>query len=587
MTLRHPKLRLALAAGALLVGLAASPAAAQAPAAEDPPPPPPQVQACWDSIPLSAPDASLALCRPALAAAETDEDRALVLIWTAMALSAKEDHDGAIAAADRAAALYPLIEALDAQALTRLYAGRHDEALATVEAGLGQNRGAPELRRTRVRVLSAMGRIAEALEDLEQLHRESPDDADTALALVAALDAAGQTKKRDQVLDRAISRAPQAAELRVERALLGMQTQPDRSLADLDVAIAQAPTSDAYAFRSFARIAAGDVEGARRDLAAMTDTATLNVPALVYASFAAETAGDLDQALALAELLVERVTPVDLATALARRGTLLIHLDDLTRGKADLERAVILDPEEAIAWAGLGALALENDPAQALVFYRRAHALDPDDADFEFGVAEALFWSGDYQGAAAGYASLLKRYPDDPEMHASLAATLVRLERVQDAERPSARAVELAPDNPEYMLIRGEVLYMLGEEDGALEQMDRLAAAGADSAYSRYVAAVIRRGQADYEAALRETDAGLALAPDDADLMEEKGGVYYMLDDPLSALEWLDKALAINPKLPGALFVRGLVRAELGDAAGAAADQAAAIALDPSLAEEL
>ena len=77
------------------------------------------------------------------------------------------------------------------------------------------------------------------------------------------------------------------------------------------------------------------------------------------------------------------------------------------------------------------------------------------------------------------------------------------------------------------------------------------------------------------------------MAPDDPDLLEEKGTIYYMLDDPLSAREWLGKALAINPKAADALFLRGLARAELGDAAGAAADQAAAVALDPSLAEEM
>lgn len=585
MNLRRPTIRSLLAAGALLAGFAVSPAAAQDPAAEDPAPP--QVQACWDSDPKSAPDATLALCRTALLAAETDEARAMVHLWTAIALIENGDHDAAIAAADQAAAINPLAEIRSAQALTRLHAGRRDEALASIEAALRQDPQAIELRRTRAQILIAMGRGAEGSEDLERLHRELPDDVELTLTLVAALDEVGQTKKRDRILDRAIARAPEAADLRVERALLLMLTRPEGSVTDLDVAIARAPTDEAYALRSFARIAAGDVEGAKRDLAAIGDLATLSVPALVYASFAAETAGDLDGALALAEQLVESANPTDLGTSLARRGTLLIQLDDLTRAKADLERAVILDPEEAIAWGGLGALALRTDPAQAVVFYRRARALDPEDANFELGVAEALFWSGDYPGAAAGYTGLLKRYPDDAEINAALAATLVRLERFEEARRPGARAVALAPDNPEHMLIYGELLYMLGEEDGALEQMNRLAAVGADTAYSRYVAAVIRRTKADYEAALRETNAGLALAPDDADLMEEKGGVYYMLDDPLSALEWLDKALAINPRLPGALFVRGLVRAELGDAEGAAADRAAAVALDPSLAEEL
>jgi tetratricopeptide (TPR) repeat protein len=540
-----------------------------------------------DSEPSSDPAASLALCREALPLAQTDEDRAFVHLWMAFALVSTGQLDDAIAATDQAAALQPTTGVRNAQARMRLLAERFDEALGFAEAGLRDAPESIELRSTRAELFIALGRGPEVIPDLERLHRERPDDIDLTVTLIDLLHDVGEAKKRDQILDRAIARAPDSADLRLARAALWMPTRPEATLRDLDRTIHQAPSGDAYALRAFARVATDDLDGARADLAAIPDPAALSFVPLIYASFAAEAASDLDDALVFAEHMVEGAAPSSLAGSLARRGRLLFLLADKARAKADLERAALLDPEVGEAWAGLAALALETDPAQAVLLYRRAVDISPDDAASEYGLTEALFWSGDYSGAAAGYASLLKRYPDDPEMHASLAATLVRLERVQDAERPSARAVALAPDNPEYRLIRGEVLYLLGEEDGALEQMDRLAAAGADTAYSRYVATVIRRNKGDYEAALREADAGLALAPDDADLMEEKGGVYYMLDDPLSALEWLDKALAINPRLPGALFVRGLVRGELGDAEGAAADQAAAIALDPALAEDL
>ena len=585
MTATSRSIASAVGAGAILASLWASPLSAQTSGTDGATPP--QVQACLDSEPSSDPAASLALCREALPMAQTDEDRALVHLWMAFALVSTGQLDDAIAATDQAAALQPTTGVRNAQARTRLLAERFDEALGFAEAGLRNDPESIELRSTRAELFIAMGRGSDVIPDLERLHRERPDDIDLTVTLIDLLHDAGQPKKRDQILDRAIARAPDSADLRLARAALQMPTRPEATLRDLDRAIHEAPSGDAYALRAFARIAMDDLDGGRADLAAIPDPAALSFVALIYASFAAEAAGDLDSALVFAEHMVEATGARDLAASLARRGRLLFLLDDHARAKADLERAALLDPEEGDAWAGLAALALETDPAQAVLLYRRALDINPDDAAYAYGLAEALFWSGDYEGAEAGYASLVKRYPDDAEMHASWAATLVRLDRFEEAERPSARAVALAPDNPEYRLIRGEALYLLGEADGALEQMDRLAAAGADTAYSRYVATVIRRNKGDYEAALREADAGLVLAPDDADLMEEKGGVYYMLDDPLSAREWLDKALAINPNLAGALFVRGLVRGELGDAEGAAADQAAAIALEPSLAEDL
>ena len=127
---------------------------------------------------------------------------------------------------------------------------------------------------------------------------------------------------------------------------------------------------------------------------------------------------------------------------------------------------------------------------------------------------------------------------------------------------------------------------MVGDEAAALQVMDRLTALKADTPYSRYIAALIHRRDGAFEAALREVEAGLTLAPDDPDLTAEKGIIYYTLDDPLSAKEWLDKALALNPQSADALFVRALTRGEMGDAEGAAADRAAALALDPSLTDE-
>ena len=572
----------ALAAGVLMLCLSAGALGAQTPAPEELPP---QLKACRDSPAKAAPEATLALCQAALSAAVDDSDRALSHFGIAHAAMAAGSYDEAIAAADRAAGLLPARETLGLQAALRFRVDRHEEAIALAEAGLRQFPGEMGLRRTRLLSLSALGRSGEVIPDLERLHRDLPEDHEVTLILVIALDNAGEAGRRDQILDRAIARSPEASDLRLARAVFELPNRPAKALGDLNVAIAQAPTPNAYALRGFARLATGDVEGARGDMAAIPDPASLNNTALVYASAAAEALGDQAGALVFAEQLVASASPADLPFSLTRRGDLRLAKGDRGLAKADFERAALLDPEEASAWAGLGALTLQTDPAEALVFYRRAHSLAPDDSGYEFGFAEALYWTGDYANAADGFARLVKRFPDDAELHASLAASLRDLDQFEAAETPSRRAVELAPDEPSHRIIRGEVLFLLGDLEGALEQLDRLPA-DAHSSNTRYMATFIHRNQENYEAALREADAGLALDPEDTALMEEKGGVYYLLEDPLSAREWLDKALAINPRLGSALFLRGLVRADLGDADGAAADQAAAIAIDPALARD-
>ena len=579
MTPRPPALLRTLAVGALLWSLAVASSAEEYQA-------PPGLAACLESDATNAPEESRALCRAAEAEVSTDEERAMVHLWLALGAMAKGDRDGAMAAADQAVGFDANAETVAIQAQTRWDAGRYEEALTLANQGLRPFPRSDALERTRLLSLSNLGRAGEAIAGMERLHRRTPADVDLTLALVGALDDAGEVRRRDAHLERAIRAKPDSVDMRLVRAVWTMRLRPAETLADLDVVIAQAPEADAYALRSYARLVAGDRAGAGEDLEAVADVGDLGAVAAMYASFAAEALDQPDRAFAFADHLVSISHPSDLAPALARRGNLLAARGEVQPAKADFERAALLDPEEDAAWAGLGSLSLATDPDQSRIYYERALKLDPDSAAYAYGLTEAQFWSGDYPAAEAGYLRLLKAYPDDPELYASLAATRSRSERFDEALAPAARAVALAPDHPDYLIIHGEALFMVGDEAAALQVMDRLTALQADTAYSRYIAALIHRRDGAFEAALREVEAGLALAPDDADLTQEKGIIYYTLDDPLSAREWLDKALALNPQSADALFVRALARGEIGDTEGAAADRAAALALDPSLGHE-
>jgi tetratricopeptide (TPR) repeat protein len=580
MTLRP--LALALAALALA---AASPGFAQAPDADLAP----ELQACVDAPETEAEaETGLMTCSRALEAAENDLDRAGVHVKIANLWLALGDTNAAISAVDKGAELAPEGEALLYQAAVRYRAGLYDEALAMAEAGLRDRPDDPDFTRLRLLALTDARRHEEARAGLERLYRRDPSDIEIASALAGVYAALGETRRMDRVLDAAIKLAPGDIALRYLRGVARVRDQEwAGGAADLDIALADAPDDWGLAARAIARAYSGDREGALGDLSAIQDPRSLTTLSAIYAVRAAAAVEDYAQALIFAEAAVDSASAADMATTLVHLGEVRVLAGLPREARANFEKAAVLEPQNARAWAGLGSVTLDSDPAQAAIFYERALAIAPTVAEFHAGLAEAATRDGDLATAETIYFDLIKAFPEDATLHAAMANVLVAQGHVKTARASTAEALRLAPGDPAHVLAHAEVLALLDEDDAALKLIDQLVAAGDDSASARYLAAILRRNRADYEAALREADAGLALAPDDPDLLEEKGAIYYMLDDPLSAREWLERALAVNPKAADALYLRGLVRAELGDAEGAAADQAAAVALDPSLAEEL
>lgn len=579
MTLRP--LALALAALALA---AASPGFAQAPDADLAP----ELQACVDAPETEAEaETGLMTCSRALEAAENDLDRAGVHVKIANLWLALGDTNAAISAVDKGAELAPEGEALLYQAAVRYRAGLYDEALAMAEAGLRDRPDDPDFTRLRLLALTDARRHEEARSGLERLYRRDPSDIEIASVLAGVYAALGETRRMDRILDAALKLAPGDTALRYLRGVARVREQDwAGGAADLDIALANDPDDWGLAARAVARAYSGDREGALGDLSAIQDPRSLTTLSAIYAVRAAAAVEDYAQALIFAEAAVDSASAADMATTLVHLGEVRVLAGLSKEARANFEKAAVLEPQNARAWAGLGSVTLDSDPAQAAIFYERALAIAPTVAEFHAGLAEAATRDGDLATAETIYFDLIKAFPEDATLHAAMANVLVAQGHVKTARASTAEALRLAPGDPAHVLAHAEVLALLDEDDAALKLIDQLVAAGDDSASARYLAAILRRNRADYEAALREADAGLALAPDDPDLLEEKGAIYYMLDDPLSAREWLERALAVNPKAADALYLRGQVRAELGDAEGAAADQAAAVALDPTLADE-
>ena len=82
------------------------------------------------------------------------------------------------------------------------------------------------------------------------------------------------------------------------------------------------------------------------------------------------------------------------------------------------------------------------------------------------------------------------------------------------------------------------------------------------------------------DGALADCELSLKLRPGDDSALDSEGLVLYQLGRYQDAVVAFDQALKISPKLAPSLFVRGLAKQKLGDAAGGASDIAAAKAIN-------
>jgi len=147
---------------------------------------------------------------------------------------------------------------------------------------------------------------------------------------------------------------------------------------------------------------------------------------------------------------------------------------EFAEAQAAYEEALSLDPAQAQALAGLGRLALADDPAAARSYFDRALALAPDDADAQLGAARALRASGQVDAAHRRLDALLAAHP--LEAQAALEQASIDLAREAVDERTlerAIRAVRLGAGVPAYQALR-EVYARLGRAEDVAETDRRL-----------------------------------------------------------------------------------------------------------------
>jgi tetratricopeptide (TPR) repeat protein len=235
-------------------------------------------------------------------------------------------------------------------------------------------------------------------------------------------------------------------------------------------------------------------------------------------------------------------TPKDLM----QRGEAMRQRGLLTQARADMERAIALDPNAPAQYADIAQLyAMQGDFTAAHEALKKGLALNPDGPVLGRAAGVVALIEARYDDAVAAFNKMLASDPNDRYAHRQRA---VAFQDLGDTDKAAADADALLQANPR-------------DADARQLKMFILLQAGKD------------------EQALAVVDAGIALEPKSAAAHVLKGDALRILRRDAEAQAEFDAALALIPTVQGYLGRAG--RRPVGDHQGRLKDFQEALKLDP------
>lgn len=217
----------------------------------------------------------------------------------------------------------------------------------------------------------------------------------------------------------------------------------------------------------------------------------------------------------------------------------------------------------------------------------RAIALDPTMGAAYYDRALLQLKKRDVDRAIADYTQTIKLLPTFPPAYRERGSALIAKRDFKGAIADFDAAIKLKADYADAFDERGYAYRMLKDFDRAIADYTRALEINPKMYVTQmrrcWVRAVANR---ELDLALADCDAALKANAKDKEGYESRAFVYFRKGEAAKALKDCETAIAMDGKLPKALFLRGLLKQRSGDKTGGAADVAAAKLADPEVANK-
>ncbi len=219
----------------------------------------------------------------------------------------------------------------------------------------------------------------------------------------------------------------------------------------------------------------------------------------------------------------------------------------------------------------------------ALSDLQRAVGLDESlwDAQLLIGKLQVLPY-GDAAAARRALSKVIESADAPPEQKAEAYAVRSAVQRDEEKRLEDlTRAVELQPEKPDVLRLRGNYLYSKEKLKEALADIDRALELDPDHPATNELRGMILLGLEKYDEALASFNRATELVPEAAQPYQFRGQLYRQQGDLEKALEQLSKALELAPENVATLLVRAGLYYELKQTDKALEDIDEAIRLQP------
>jgi uncharacterized protein (TIGR02466 family) len=255
---------------------------------------------------------------------------------------------------------------------------------------------------------------------------------------------------------------------------------------------------------------------------------------------------------------------------LSALSSVALELGDISNAATLMERALAGHrvPAPAAWYVKLGdARSLLGTPDEALISYRQALAIEPEDAACLRGSARALEALHDVPGTIDAWRRVIALARDDWEAQNRLGAALMEVRDWDGAAAAFLAAKTLAPGEPAPIVNRATLDVRRGRAADAVTALGSCVAEHPDYAPAHVGLGFALRELSRFDESAAAFRRGLALSPEDASAACGLSRALLEAGDAPAASEAAREYLKRRPSHAGALAAEALARMSLGDAA--------------------
>ncbi len=381
----------------------------------------------------------------------------VMMVFSLSAIAAQDADDGD--EADDAVAIFNEAQAQHEK-------GKLSEAIVLYEKAINVLPEFPEAEYQRASALQSLGKNDEAEKGFRRAVELKPDWTLAMTSLGSMLVKRGSFAEAEPILIKTLETEPQNQTALTALVELRLTTKASKAvlqdlLTKVSTLTAKAnPTATLWSAKAALEIALGKLEQAKASLANTLALDPNNRAAMFQVADIALVEGDLQRANSIAAAIEKTGQNRDelyllRANIFAREDKFddaLKHLDAIAKpnaaaaslrsqivansshNPAEIEKQLETDARNVQLLGRLCNLYRKDDPQKALVYCRRANALDPTNVSHAVGYGAALVQAKQYDAAVNLLRKILEKVPDNRTAHANLATALFQLDRYAEAK---------------------------------------------------------------------------------------------------------------------------------------------------------